>query len=372
MFKKIFIIATEPSGDLIGHKILKVFKDKYPNIVFKGLGGEKMESESFKSDFPIKELSVNGIYEVLIRIFKLRKMFFSTLLSIRKFNPDLIITIDSPSFNYRIVNKLQKLRNQYKFVHFVAPTVWAWKKYRAKEFSLAYDMILTLFSFEPKYFLEYNKKTFFIGHPIFYEKKKRNFKKKNILSFFPGSRINEVKNILPKLLTIIDVISFKYKSFDFYIVTLPILEDYVKKFVKNKKIKIVSKANEKKKIMEDSKLSIVASGTVVLELAKTKTPMIVVYDSSFISAMIIKFLVNLKWANLINIIRNKEVIPEFLFNKFKIYKVISEISSILSNKNKIDLQLSEFKKIEKVMLNNMEDPSLVSLKLIEKLWNVKN
>ena len=99
-------------------------------------------------------------------------MFFSTLLSIRKFNPDLIITIDSPSFNYRIVNKLQKFRNQYKFVHFVAPTVWAWKKYRAKEFSLAYDMILTLFSFEPKYFLEYNKKTFFIGHQIFFEKER--------------------------------------------------------------------------------------------------------------------------------------------------------------------------------------------------------
>ena len=159
MFKKIFIIATEPSGDLIGHKILKIFKDKYPKTVFKGLGGEKMQSENFKSDFPIKELSVNGIYEVLIRILKLRKIFFSTLTSIRKFNPDLIITIDSPSFNFRVVNRLQKLRNQQKFVHFVAPTVWAWKKYRAKKFSVAYDMILTLFSFEPRYFLEYNKKT---------------------------------------------------------------------------------------------------------------------------------------------------------------------------------------------------------------------
>ena len=372
MFKKIFIIATEPSGDLIGHKILQIFKDKYPKTVFKGLGGEKMQSENFKSDFPIKELSVNGIYEVLIRILKLRKMFFSTLTSIRKFNPDLIITIDSPSFNFRVVNRLQRLRNKYKFIHFVAPTVWAWKKYRAKKFSAAYDMILTLFSFEPKYFLEYNKKTFFIGHPIFFEKKKIDYKKKKILSFFPGSRINEVKVILPKLLTIIDAIYLKYKNFDFYIVTLPILEDYVKKFVKNKKIKIVSNDKEKKRIMENSKLSIVASGTVVLELARTKTPMIVVYDSNFISALIIRFMVNLKWANLINIIRNKEVIPEFLFNKFQIYKVISEINSLMTNKKKIDSQISEFKKLEKVMLNNKKDPSLISLNLIEKLWKAKD
>ena len=119
--------------------------------------------------------------------------------------------------------------------------------------------------------------------------------------------------------------------------------------------------------MENSKLSIVASGTVVLELARTKTPMIVVYDSNFISALIIRLMVNLKWANLINIIRNKEVIPEFLFNKFQISKVISEINSLLTNKKKIDSQLSEFKKLEKVMLNNKKDPSLISLKLIEKL-----
>ena len=124
--------------------------------------------------------------------------------------------------------------------------------------------------------------------------------------------------------------------------------------------------------MENSKLSIVASGTVVLELARTKTPMIVVYDSNFISALIIRFMVNLKWANLINIIRNKEVIPEFLFNKFQIYKVISEINSLMTNKKKIDSQISEFKKLEKVMLNNKKDPSLISLNLIEKLWKAKD
>ena len=366
MFKKIFIIATEPSGDLIGHKILKVFKDKYPNIVFKGLGGEKMESESFKSDFPIKELSVNGIYEVLIRIFKLRKMFFSTLLSIRKFNPDLIITIDSPSFNYRIVNKLQKFRNQYKFVHFVAPTVWAWKKYRAKQFAEKYDLLLTLFDFEPKYFQQYNKNVFCIGHPIFFKKKKKIRKKKEVISFFPGSRTNEIEFMLPKMIQIIKKLEKNYKKFEFIIITLPFLEKKIKKFIENKSIKIISTKKQKDHFIKNSKLAIASSGTVILELVNNMIPSIVVYDSNYLTSLIVKKMVNVKWANLVNIIQDKEIIPEFLFSRYTVSNVVNCVEEMLNNEEKICRQLSEFSKFRRKMIVNMKNPIDVALNHIQK------
>ena len=180
---RIVILATEPSGDFLGSELIKNLK-KNKNLVISGVGGEQMKAVGFQSWVSIDQFNAIGIYEVLIRIFKFLKLFKFIKRKIIDFKPDILITIDSPSFSYRIVKRLQILRNKTKFIHYVAPTVWAWKSYRAKIFSELYDQMFTLFSFEPKYFKRFGLKTDFIGNQIFFNKNVIK-KKKKIHKFLP-------------------------------------------------------------------------------------------------------------------------------------------------------------------------------------------
>ena len=178
---RIVILATEPSGDFLGSKLIKNLK-KNKKVVISGVGGEQMKVMGFQSWVQINQFNAIGIFEVLIRILKFLKLFKFIKRKILDFNPDILITIDSPSFSYRIVKRLQILRNKTKFIHYVAPTVWAWKSYRAKIFSELYDQMFTLFDFEPKYFRKFGLQTDFVGHQIFFDKKV--IKKKKIHIFF--------------------------------------------------------------------------------------------------------------------------------------------------------------------------------------------
>ena len=183
---RIIILATEPSGDFLGAKLIKNL-EKHKKVVISGVGGEQMKVAGLQSWVQINEFNAIGIFEVLIRILKFLKLFKLIQRKILDFNPDILITIDSPSFSYRIVKRLQSLRNKTKFIHYVAPTVWAWKSYRARIFSKLYDQMFTLFDFEPKYFRKLGLQTDFVGHQIFFDKKVIK-KKKNTFLFFqaPG------------------------------------------------------------------------------------------------------------------------------------------------------------------------------------------
>ena len=178
---RIVILATEPSGDFLGSKLIKNLK-KNKKVTISGVGGEQMKAEGFQSWVQINQFNAIGIFEVLIRILKFLKLFKFIQRKILVFNPDILITIDSPSFSYRIVKRLQILRNKTKFIHYVAPTVWAWKSYRARIFSELYDQMFTLFDFEPKYFRKFGLQTDFVGHQIFFDKKVIK-KKKNTYLF---------------------------------------------------------------------------------------------------------------------------------------------------------------------------------------------
>ena len=166
---RIVIIATEASGDFLGSELIKVIRLKKKNVVIEGIGGPLMLDANFKSWVNISKFNVIGIYEVLIKIFKFIKLINFTEKKIREFKPDIIISIDSPSFNYRLLKKLRDLkRKNTKFYHYVAPTVWAWKSYRAKLFANLYHKLFVLFEFEKKYFVKYRLKTLVVGHQAFY------------------------------------------------------------------------------------------------------------------------------------------------------------------------------------------------------------
>jgi len=194
--KKIFICATEQSGDNIGEKILEKLINKYPMLIIDGVGGAKMKPFMQNQFYSLKDFKSIGIIEILFSIKKYLKIINSLSVYIYKHKYDLIITIDSPDFNYPLSKKIRKSQHDIKIIHFVAPTVWAWRPNRAKKFAIVFDEIFTLFSFENKFFEKYNLKSTFIGHPIYYIKNNSNLvKTKNNVAFLPGSRIGEIKSL---------------------------------------------------------------------------------------------------------------------------------------------------------------------------------
>ncbi len=360
---RIVILATEASGDFLGSELIKILKNN-KKIVISGVGGELMKREGIKSWVSIQEFNAIGIYEVLIRIFKFLKLFKLIKNKILDFKPDILITIDSPSFSYRIVKKLQFLRHKTKFIHYVAPSVWAWKSYRAKIFSELYDQMFTLFDFEPKYFKKFGLRTDFVGHQIFFEKNTVQLRKKKYISFLPGSRLIEIKNNMKKLKQIILESEKTFSGFEIFILTLNHQEEYIKSIIKSKNIKIISNNKEKHKIMKQSYLAVAASGSVTLELIKYKVPTLVFYETHWLTKFIIKVFVKVKYASLINIFYKKEIIPEFLFNNFNSRNIINSMKDYINRRDLRSHQIKYFHKFSKKMLFNNKNPSFL---IVDKL-----
>ena len=357
---RIVILATEASGDFLGSELIKAIRKKKKNVIIEGIGGPLMIDSNFKSWINISKFNAIGIYEVLIRIFKFIALINFTEKKIREFQPNIIISIDSPSFNYRLLKKLSDLkRKNTKFYHYVAPTVWAWKSYRAKLFANLYHKLFVLFEFEKKYFVKHRLKTVVVGHQTFY-KIKPITKKKKIIVFLLGSRTSEIKNNIKEFSLLIENTINNFSNFSFYILTF---QNHLNLFteIKNKfkKIKIIIDIDQKQKIMSESFFAVAASGTVTLELAKFNTPMIVVYKTHFFTKLIIKLLVKVKYACLINIYFDKLIIPEFLFNDFNYKKILPIFCDLLENKSKRNQQIKKLKTFSSKMLIKNKNPAEV-------------
>ena len=208
---KVYLIAGEPSGDLLGSRLMRALESKTNgNVEFYGLGGDTMEHQGLKSLFDISDLAVMGLVEVIPSIPKVLKRIKQTVNHIKRIKPDIVITIDSWSFCSRIHKALRKLNLGIKQVHYVAPQVWAWKKRRAKTMYKYVDTLLALLPNEPQYFTKHHLPTYFVGHPVIesdalkadgdvFRKKYGIEPSKQIISILPGSRHTEVTKLLPDL-----------------------------------------------------------------------------------------------------------------------------------------------------------------------------
>ena len=345
MKKKIFIIAGEKSGDLLGSKILKKIDKNIFDIY--GIGGEMMQNEGLNSLFPMEELSVMGIFEILPKIFKLLKRIKETANYIINLKPDVVLTIDSPDFCFRVMKLVKKLdiNNNIKKVHFIAPSVWVHRKNRAKKIAKIYDLLFCILPFEPKYFEKYNLKTIFVGHPIFdtdskeydFNIKSNNYNtNSNIITITVGSRKSEVKRLLPIVINIINTLNKKH-NFQYYILATNYTYDtilYELKKYKINYINVIKNNEEKNNIIKKSLLAIAKSGTNTLEFAGFSIPMVVIYKFNFLTniiATIIKKKAEIKYATIINIINNKKIIPECLLKDCTENKILLEINKLIDN-----------------------------------------
>ena len=364
---KIYLIATEPSGDVIGSNLINSLKkEKGIKVEIHGIGGTKMiESGLVKSLFPIKELSIFGIFEIIPKIYKVLSLLKRTEKDLIKIKPDVLITIDSPDFNFRI---LKRISNKIPFttkIHYVAPTVWAWRSGRAKYLSNYIDKLLTILPFEKKYFTKYNLNTKFVGHPVYEIRKDKTINKKNlyfkykikngckIISFLPGSRLSELKKSIPVLIETINLIKNRSDlniHVLFYI--LPHLKKYFNKYNFDFPYSLVDET-DKYDAFKISNAAISSSGTVAVELSYFSIPTIVIYKLNFLSYLIAKIFVKIKHANLLNILAKKYIIPEFLQFKCRPDLICNELIKLLNNNSYAKKQLYECKKILfKLKINN--------------------
>ena len=349
--KKIFILTGEASGDKLASTVIFELKKINPNIEYSCVGGSNLESLNIKSIFNLKEITYIGFTSVFLNLFKIRKKINQTIDEIVKFNPDILFSVDSPDFTLRVAEKVKKIKPYIKCVHYVAPQVWIWREKRVKKYKKFLDHLLLLFNFEKSYFDKENIKTTFVGHPLL-ELKKNNidisnlFKNnKKIISVFAGSRNSEVKVLTPILINFIKLMNQKNHNYNFVFHATDenknLINDYVKKSQLDN-VEVIYDEKIKYEVLSKSIFAVAKSGTISLEICNLKIPSIIIYKINYINYYIMKLLVKVKYANIINIINNEEIIPELLQKECNANEIYKSVIYFLKNPKLMNLQVKKF------------------------------
>ena len=349
--KKIFILTGEPSGDKLASKVISKVQKNNPNIQYACVGGTHLNSLGIKSIFKLKEITHIGFTSVLLNIFKIKNKIDKTVEEIIRFNPDILFSVDSPDFTLRVAEKVKKLNNDIKTIHYVAPQVWVWREGRVKKFKKFLDHILLLFDFEKKYFDKENIPNTFVGHPLLEEESKNKIdltniisNDKKIISLFSGSRSSEVNLLLPILIDFINMMNKKFNNFTFIFHTTEDNKNLISEKIHNinlKNVEVISEENIKKQILNKSIFAVSKSGTVSLEICNARVPSIIIYKMNFLNFLIVKMLVKTKFANIINIINNKEIIPELIQKECNAKEIYDSVVYFLKNPKLMKKQINE-------------------------------
>ena len=349
--KKIFILTGEPSGDKLASKVISKLQKNNPEIEYSCVGGTHLNSLGIKSIFDLKEITYIGFTSVLLNIFKIKNKINKTVDEIIKFNPDILFSVDSPDFTLRVAEKVKKINNKIKTIHYVAPQVWVWREGRVKKFKKFLDHILLLFEFEKKYFDKENIPNTFVGHPLLEEETKNRTdlsniisSDKKIISLFCGSRSSEVNLLLPILIDFINLMNTKFDNFTFVFHATDENKSLISDKIKNinlENAEVISDENIKKQILNNSIFAVSKSGTISLEICNAKVPSIIIYKMNFLNFLILKMLVKIKFANIINIINNKEIIPELIQNECNAKEIYNSVVYFLKNPELMNKQIND-------------------------------
>ncbi len=371
--KKVFILTGEPSGDILASKVISKLKIKNPEINYLCLGGENLKALGIESIIDLKEVTYIGFTKVLLNIFKIRTNINKTVKEILKFDPDVLFSVDSPDFTLRVAKIIKSKRPSIKTVHFVAPQVWVWRENRVKKIKKFIDHIMLLFKFEKKYFEKENMSCEFIGHPLLesYSNSKIDIneiieKNKALISIFPGSRNSEVHILMPILISFIELMNERYKDFLYIFHSTLSQKDNVQEYLNKSKIKnfqVIIDKKIKDHLLEKSVFAISKSGTVSLEISNKKIPSIIIYKMNFLNYFLVKLLVKIKFANIINIAANKMIIPELIQSKCNSKEIFKTVVSYIEDPKKIKRQVEDTDNI----LDNFRTKNLPSELAAESL-----
>ena len=367
---KIFVIVGESSGDILAADLMNSILRKSKDISFFGVGGEEMSKvKSFKSLFDISDIAIMGFSEIIKNIFKVKKRINQTVDAILKIKPDIVLTVDAPGFNISVVKKVKAKLPNTKFVHYVAPQVWAWKEKRAENIAKIFDYLLCFFPFEPKYFEKYGLKCFVVGHTAIKNvvgDKKRFLKNYNlsekdiVVTLLPGSRKQMAERLLPIYRDVVDELYEKVPNLKIVIPTTETIDYFIISETKNWKYEpiIVKGKQNRYDAFVASTASLCISGTAVLELAVAKVPTVVAYKISKLSYAIAKHFVKIKNVTLPNIIMEKAVVPEFIQNRCNAEELTRAMMKAITNKKYRESQIKNYDLLlKKVNFNDKKSPS---------------
>ncbi len=405
---KVYIVAGEPSGDLLASGLMRALGRLVPDVKFRGVGGESMmavgagvcvnvdsdsdagvradvscsdgcgndageaDNERFSSLFDISEISVMGFFEVVPRLPLILKRIQQTISDIEAFGPDVLITVDSWGFVSALLTKLRKkwrraarsgncagggMPSQIPVVHYVAPQVWAWKKGRARNVARLVDRLMTLLPDEGRWFERWGLRSDFVGHPVVERTVDAaldtdGFHAANaipadatIVTVLPGSRHSETKRLIPILREAIVRIATKVQNIFVVVPTVPGVEKEVRRGFAELEgrvpVCVVTGEVSRYNAFAVSRLALAKSGTVSLELVAFGVPHMIVYTFGRLSNLIARWMVKVRFANLINILADREIIPEFLLWRCRPDLIADCAVTILESRQEADRQMAE-------------------------------
>lgn len=319
----IYVIAGEASGDVLGARLIAAMQARRPELTFAGIGGPAMAAQGVASLFPMHELALIGLLEVLPKIFQLRRRIEETVAEITARRPAVVVTIDSPGFTLRVLRKIQHLG--IKRAHYVAPQAWAWKEKRVKKFPGLWDRLLCLLPFEPAFFARHGLRGDFVGHPVLESGVDAGsavrFRAAHglaadtpVLTIMPGSRRTEVSRLLPILGESLRLIAARVPGVVPVVPVGALVAERVKAETEgwNPRPIVVTTTDDKHDAFAASAAALTKSGTSTLELALAKVPMIVAYRVNPITAAIARRLIKVPYASILNLLAGRAVIPEFI------------------------------------------------------------
>ena len=349
MKKKIFILTGEASGDKLASTVISKLNQYNEKIDYLSVGGSNLSKLGIKSIFDINEITYIGFTSVIFNILQIKKKIDYTVNEILKFDPDIVFSVDSPDFTLRVSEKVKKIKPNIKIIHYVAPQVWIWREGRVKKFKKFVDHFLLLFDFEKKFFDKENIKNTFVGHPLLEKNNSKidisNISKdKKIISLFPRSRLSELKTLLPILIDFVKLMNEKYNKYIFVFHTTDENKDLINKMLNDfhlENTEVVSDKDIKSEILLNSIFAVAKSGTVSLEICNAKVPSIIIYKINFINFLIMKFLVKVNFANIINIINDREIIPELLQKECNSKEIFKSVKYFLKNPNFAQKQVED-------------------------------
>ncbi len=349
--RKIFILTGEPSGDKLASKVITKLKNSRSDIEYLSVGGEYLNALGIKSLYDLKEITYLGFTRVLLNIFKIKNKINETVKEIIKFKPDILFSVDSPDFTLRVAKEVKKRDPAIKTIHFVAPQVWVWREHRVKQLKSFLDHILLLFPFEKKYFDKEGIQSTFTGHPLLEEGDKSKVDisqiikdNKKIFSIYPGSRLSEINVLTPILLKFVKKMNEKYRDLFFVFHSTAEHVQLIQNLLLKEGFKNCGAIGDEKiksHILKSSIFAIAKSGTISLEICNVKIPSIIIYKMGMINFFIVKMLVKVKFANIINIAANEEVIPELLQSKCNATNIYNTVDKLLSDKQAMEKQITK-------------------------------
>ncbi|MEP2784161.1 MAG: lipid-A-disaccharide synthase [Pseudoruegeria sp.] len=351
---KIFIIAGEPSGDKLGGALMKGLKQLVPGAHFDGVGGEMMQQQGLRSLFPMQELSIMGIVEILPKYRHLKRRIAETADAVLTGKPDVLITIDSPDFSLRVA-KLVKAASDIRTVHYVAPTVWAWREGRAAKMAKVIDHVLALFPFEPPYMEAAGMECDFVGHPVVSEtqaseEETQAFRDEigllpgaPLILALPGSRRGEVSRLTDTFgQALVPVLAQRPNARVIVPAAAPVA-DLVKEKCRNwpgdpivldpNEADLETALHRKRVAFAAADVALAASGTVSLELAAAKTPMVIAYDMNWMSRQIIARMLKVNTVTLVNLVAESRTVPEFLGADCEPDQIAGGLLDLIANPN---------------------------------------